>query len=108
MTPLPPDLELRAYAARWDHPIDLGVVRAVKVLRDHDIATTESCEGGEGHCRRWPTVWFRGSPGEAWKALGVLLDYELPVRSLSATWTFDYGNFPQGPEWVVEFKRKLD
>jgi hypothetical protein len=108
MSPKGPDQGLAAYAAQWDHPIDLGVVRAVKVLRDHDIATTQSCEGGEGHSRQRPTVWFRASPGEAWKALGWLLDYDLPIRSLSATWVFDHDNFPQGPEWVVEFKRKLD
>jgi len=61
----------------------MGIVRAVKVLRDHHRATTECCEGGEGHSANVPTVWFRGSPGEAWKAVGVLLDHGLPVRSFS-------------------------
>lgn len=100
--------ELMEYAAHWDHPIDLGIVRAVKILREHDIATTESCEGGDGHTRQWPTIWFRGSPGEAWKAVGVLLDRQIPLRSLSACWTIDHGCLPQGPEWIIELREKLD
>ena len=99
--------DLRAYAAQWDHPLDLGIVRAVKVLREHHIATTECCEGGEGHSAHVPSVWFGGSPGEAWKAVGVLLDHQLPLRSLSACWTISYGCLPEGPEWLVEFTEKL-
>ena len=53
---------LEAYAAKWDHHLDMGIVKAVKILRDNDIATTECCEGGEGHAFPCPTVLFRGKP----------------------------------------------
>lgn len=99
--------DLTAYAARWDHPIDLGIVKAVKILRDNHIATTESCEGGEGHAASVPTIWFRGSPGEAWRAVGILLDWGLPLRTLGAAWSFEWGCEPYGPEWYVEFREKL-
>ncbi len=102
-----PESDLREYAAQWDHPLDMGVVLAVKLLRDHNIATTECCEGGEGHSAHRPTVWFKGSPGEAWRAVGILLDRKLPLRAMGSRWVFDWGNLPSGPEWYVEFWEKL-
>jgi hypothetical protein len=91
---------LEAYAAKWDHHLDMGIVKAVKVLRDNNIATTECCEGGDGHACPWPTVRFVGSPGEAWKAVGWLLDWQLPVRYLGLRWAFDpiASCLPNGPE----------
>jgi hypothetical protein len=41
--------QLRAFGKTIDPQIDLGIVRAVKVLSDAGIATFESCEGaGQG------------------------------------------------------------
>jgi hypothetical protein len=71
--------ELWEYAHQWQYPIDMGIVRAVKVLRDAGIHTIESCEGGEGHSYPEPTVKFSGGPAQGWHALGILMDYGLPV-----------------------------
>lgn len=89
-------------------PVDMGIVKAVKILREEaHIATTESCEGGEGHCFPRPTVLFRGSPGEAWKAVGHLCSWSLPVLNFGSRWSFQYG-LPYGPEWYVEFARSME
>jgi hypothetical protein len=42
------------------HPIDLGIVRAVKILRDAGFETFEACEGGGEHAYPEPTVRFDG------------------------------------------------
>lgn len=91
-------------------PVDMGIVRAVKVLRDAGVETFESCEGGEGHTYPEPTVRFHGPPGCGWKAVGELMVYEFPVRRLSHTWRFAknrVGEGPDGPYWEVTFYRKL-
>ena len=47
--------------------------------------------------------------GEAWKAVGWLLDGGLPVRTLGVTWSFERIalSLPRGLEWYVEFWEKL-
>jgi hypothetical protein len=90
----------------------MDIVKAVKILRDNHVATTECCEGGEGgegHACQWPTVRFGGSPGEAWKAVGWLLDWGLPIRTLGVKWSFERvaPSLPRGPDWYVEFWEKL-
>lgn len=87
-------------------PVDLGIVRAVKILSDAGFATFESCEGGPGHSYPEPTVRFHGTSSCGWKALGELMTYDLPIRRLSRTWTLD-GVEPSGPYWEVTFLRKL-
>jgi hypothetical protein len=101
-----PNSELWDYAHQWQYPIDMGIVRAVKVLRDAGIHTTESCEGGEGHAYPEPTVKFCGGPSEGWKALSELMTFGLPVEWIGQCWTMTYG-VPDGPRWYVTFKRKL-
>jgi hypothetical protein len=66
--------ELAAYAAalRPHMPIDMGIVRAVRILRTAGIPTFESCEGGPGHAFAEPTVRFGGTPETGWAALGRL------------------------------------
>lgn len=108
--------------ARWafeicpGHPIDLGIVRAVKILRDAGFDTFEACEGGDAHAYAQPTVRFEGPPGPevAQHALTVLAG--LPVRSIGLTWAYEElvhaGNVPQGvlhiaPFWEVTFRAKL-
>jgi len=82
-------------------------VRAVQILMDADIATYESCQGGEGHAYGEPTIRFDGTPACGWRALAILMSYDLPVGRLSQTWVLNYG-VPDGPCREVTFTRPLD
>jgi hypothetical protein len=100
--------DLKRFAREIDKlvPIDLGIVRAVKLLRDAGFTTIESCEGGEGHAYPEPTVKFDASPAAGWKAIGELMTYGLPIRQFGEMWSFTYGR-PTGPRWYVTFWRKV-
>lgn len=84
--------------------IDLGIVRAVKVLRDAGVETFESCQGGRGHAFPAATVRFGGGPSAGWKALSVCLSYGFPVRSLRRYWSVSPAGEPTGPEWEIVFR----
>ena len=101
--------ELEDFARKIDETgcMDIGIVRAVQILLDADIATYESCEGGEGHAYLEPTIRFKGTPACGWRALATLMTYDLPVKRLSRTWSLSYG-VPDGPCWEVTFTRPLD
>lgn len=87
-------------------PLDLGIVHAVKVLRDAGVQTYESCEGGDGHAYPAPTVRFHGGLGEGWRALAACQVHRLPVRDLSRVWDL-IDNCPTGPYWQVTFRGKV-
>lgn len=93
-------------ALELDLPLDGGIERAVVLLRAAGVATVESCEGGPGHCFPEPTVQFRGSSGEAWRALSVVMDHHLPVLYLRKQWTI-VDNEPAGPCWELVFRSQL-
>ena len=87
--------------------VDLGIVRAVKTLRDHGVETSQSCEGGEGHSMAEPTVRFIGGPEAGWKALSVCLTYDFPVSALRRYWRVDRRGEPVGPLWEIVFRNKF-
>lgn len=87
--------------------MDLGIVRAVKVLTDCGIETFESCEGGPGHSMPEPTVRFCGPPEAGWRALSVCLAHGLPVLALRRYWSVEDGE-PVGPSWELVFRQRLD
>lgn len=110
--------------ARWaseicpGHPIDLGIVRAVKLLRDAGFHTFEACEGGGDHAYAEPTVRFEGSKECGRRALKLLADHDLPIQRLSRTWSYYelIHRFPENPAggvdrlspfWEVTFASKL-
>lgn len=110
--------------ARWaaeicpGHPIDIGIVRAVKLLRDAGFETFEACEGGGDHAYSEPTVRFEGSEECGRRALAVLAAHGLPIMRLSRTWdyyelTHRYPDDPAAgtrtlaPFWEVTFESKL-
>lgn len=86
-------------------PLDLGIARAVKVLRDGGVETFESCEGGEGHAYPEPTIRFHGQRGAGWHALSVAQTYRLPVLSLRRIWPVNDGE-PTGPYWELVLREK--
>lgn len=85
--------------------LDVGIRKTVELLQSKGIETYESCEGGKGHAYPGPTVAFRGSPGEGWRALSICIDHGLPVSELRRVWKVLDGNEPTGPYWNVVFRR---
>lgn len=97
------------------HPIDLGIVRAVKVLRDAGVNTFEACEGGGEHAYAEPTVRFEGDDAEGWRAFDVAVAAGLPVMTLSRGWcAYEIahrraaGQSLPPPFWTMTFAQKLD
>lgn len=85
-------------------PLDAGIEPYVMLLRKHGIETFESCQGGEGHCFKEPTVRFHGHDSEGFRALAVAIEHHLPVRHLRRYWTV-IGREPVGPSWEMTFDR---
>jgi hypothetical protein len=83
-------------------PVDAGIRREVQVLWENGVETTESCEGGQGHPFPEPTVRFRGSKAEGFRALAVALQNGLRVAELRRYWSIEDGE-PVGPEWEMTF-----
>lgn len=98
---------IQSYANAFTPPLDAGIARAVRVLREADLYTIESCEGGDGHAYPEPTVKFSGTPACGWKAAAQLMYRGLPIKRLGQVWTFEHGR-PTGPDWIVTFREKLD
>ena len=88
--------------------MDLGIVRAVKLLTEAGIETYESCEGGPGHAYPQPTVRFYGESEAGWRALAVCLAHGLPTLALRRVWKILTNGEPVGPDWELVFRRKLD
>lgn len=84
--------------------LDAGIYAFVRLLRAHGVETFESCQGGEGHAFRVPTIRFHGGVGEGWKALAVAQEHKLPVEALMREWPI-IDNDPTGPYWVMTFYR---
>ena len=85
-------------------PIDAGISEEVRILWENGVETTESCEGGTGHPFPEPTVRFRGSKAEGFRALGIALQNGLKVSELRRYWSIEDGE-PVGPEWEMTFVR---
>lgn len=82
--------------------LDAGIRRAVRVLWEGGIDTTESCQGGRGHSFPQPTVCFSGSYDDGFKALALAIEHGLPVHQLRRCYTMDGGELI-GPEWEMTF-----
>jgi hypothetical protein len=87
-----------------DRPIDLGIVREVKVLMDAGIETFECCQGGPGHAMPYPTVRFHGQTDAGWRALSACITFDLPVLALHRSWDVTPTGEPTGPYWEIVFR----
>jgi hypothetical protein len=87
---------------KYSPPLDKGISKEVKILRDNNIETFESCEGGNGHSYVEPTIRFHGDKSEGFRALAVALQHGLTVNSVRRTWTIKDGE-PTGPWWEMTF-----
>lgn len=91
-----------AYAGQWGLPLDRLISYAVKVLRDANVETYESCEGGHGHAFAEPTIRFFGGAAEGLRAVSIALQHGLPISDLRRFWTVVDGEL-NGPHWEVTF-----
>jgi hypothetical protein len=81
--------------------LDTKIAEVVRTLRYHGVETLESCEGGIGHSYPEPTVSFRGSHAEGFRALATAMACGLPVRHLRRVWSVGRGL--EGPIWEMTF-----
>jgi hypothetical protein len=95
LRPVPP-------TEQFDPPLDPGIHAAVVALREGGIETFESCQGGDGHAYREPTVRFHGGKGEGFRALAAALNAGLSVAALRRTWPVRDCE-PTGPYWEMTF-----
>lgn len=86
--------------------LDKGIEQSVMLLREHDVETFESCEGGPGHAYPEPTIAFHGAPEVGWRALSVCLAHGLPVAELRRVWNVLDGHEPTGPHWHIVFNQR--
>ena len=82
--------------------LDLGIALAVNTLREYDVETYESCEGGPGHSYLEPSVRFHGQPEEGFRAYAAAVERGLPVRELRRIWEVIDGEL-SGPIWELTF-----
>lgn len=78
------------------------MAKYVEILISEGIETYESCEGGEGHSYKEPTICFHGERSEGFHALAVALQHNLPVSSLQRVWRIEELE-PVGPDWEMVF-----
>jgi hypothetical protein len=100
------DDDLERHAPDVDLPIDPGIRRAVLILRRGGVETFESCEGGEGHAFKEPTVKFYGGQGAGYHALAIALDHGLPVKILQRGYYVSDGHL-EGPWWELVFRTTI-
>ena len=82
--------------------LDPGIRRIVQILRENEVETNESCEGGPGHPVLFPTVWFNGMKYEGYRAYSIALGYKMPVFELSRVHPVIEGEL-HGPYWCMTF-----
>lgn len=87
--------------------LDKGIEGAVRILQAAGIETFESCEGGEGHAYRVPTIRLYGSPEAGWRAVAACLANGLPITEIRRTWDILDGGEPVGPHWEVTFRESV-
>ena len=84
--------------------LDPGIREAVRRLRDAQVETFESCEGGPGHTFAEPTVRFYGDPSEGFRAFAAVFGkYDLRVKDLRRVWRVEDSELT-GPGWELVFR----
>ena len=94
---------LTAFEPDVDMPLDPGIRTAVLILRKSGVETSESCQGGAGHCFPEPTICFHGDAWAGHKAFAVAMENGLPVLSLRRAYGVVAGQL-EGPWWEMTFR----
>jgi hypothetical protein len=85
--------------------LDLGIRKAVGVLRAGGVETFESCEGGEGHAFTVPTIRFHGDSWAGYRAFAIAMEHALAVSSLRRVYDVIDCQL-HGPWWEMTFRNK--
>lgn len=110
-------LDQWAYEICSYSPVDRGIVRAVKILRDAGFGTFEACEGGHHedgspHAYAEPTVRFEGGPDDGLRAADLCIAAGLPIRRVGRCWQIARNGDGlldrDNPFWEVAFRHRLD
>lgn len=80
--------------------LDAGIAGAVALLRQHEVETFESCQGGEGHCFFEPTIRFHGGKEEGYRVVALLSQNGYQLGELRRYWSWIDGELT-GPRWEV-------
>jgi hypothetical protein len=93
-------------------PLDPGIVRILRIFKEHGIETCQSCEGpkgmqpegrhGAGHCYENPTIDVTYQP---WAALDIAMQYGVRVDQISEVFRVE-GWRPVEHLWRVEFNSR--
>ena len=86
----------------YNPPLDSGIEKEVRVLRNHGIETYESCEGGDGHPCPEPMVRFYGDNAEGYRAVTIAIQNNLKPSELRRFWAI-IDNELVGPNWEMTF-----
>ena len=91
-----------------DKSLDPLIAPYVRLLNEHGIETVESCQMTDGHMDGLPgdgLPWidFRGDAGAGYRAVGVALEFGLPVVRLIREWSV-LDHALDGPVWRIKFK----
>lgn len=85
-----------------DYPsLDPKIAFPVQVLRENGIDTFESCQGGDGHCFKYPSIRFFGDKTEGYKAFDILAKHGFIVCYLQRYWSIT-NNEIGAPYWQLE------
>jgi hypothetical protein len=94
--------DLAQFEPGADLPLDPGIRGYVLALRSGGIETFESCQGGEGHAFKEPTIRFHGGMAAGFKAFAVAKEFGLPVYKVRLSYSVEDG-FLTGPWWEIVF-----
>lgn len=92
--------ELQGYDPHKDQRLESGIKDAVIALINNGIVTYESCQGGDGHLYKEPTIRFNGNRTEGMKAYHILTSNGFNVVSISRIWVNMDGELT-GPNWEI-------
>lgn len=88
-----------------DLKLDPGISHPVKVLMDNGIVTFESCQGGDGHAYKTPTICFEGDQTEGYKVVTIMAQNNFRVIGIRRCWPVE-NNEIGCPYWELELSEE--
>ncbi|MDE0627435.1 MAG: hypothetical protein OXH99_13620 [Bryobacterales bacterium] len=66
--------------------LDPGIRNDVRIPREANVDTIQSCEGGPRHSRAFPFVQFSGGSGEGYRVMNMVINTGMPVARIGRYW----------------------